>query len=318
MNNNLNLWTITDGSQGMIRQVNGLAQFLTISFIEKKIKLKWPWSILQPGFLPTNKKIFDTDFFKGDLPNITISCGRKSVYASIYLKKILKNKIINIHIQNPKINIKNFDFVISPNHDNLNGKNVINSVGALHHLTDIKIKNSKKLFDVPENKKIVTIILGGENNHYNFNKQILHDFLHKIERLNKENNKYYFLFVSSRRTSKNSIEMIKKRFEKNYFVWDKKTENPYLYSLKIADFFIITSDSTSMISEASSTGKPIYVFHLPFKRKSERFEYFHSEFEKKGISKPFINELSKWSYNPLKESERIAGILRARILKEEV
>ena len=46
------------------------------------------------------------------------------------------------HIQNPKINIKNFDFVISPNHDNLNGKNVINSVGALHHLTDIKIKNS--------------------------------------------------------------------------------------------------------------------------------------------------------------------------------
>ena len=90
--NNINLWTITDGSQGMISQVNGLAQYLTPSFIEKKIKLKWPWSILQPGFLPINKKIFNISFFEGNLPNITISCGRKSVYASLYLKNILKEK----------------------------------------------------------------------------------------------------------------------------------------------------------------------------------------------------------------------------------
>ena len=45
--NNINLWTITDGSQGMISQVNGLAQYLTPSFIEKKIKLKWHWNNIQ-------------------------------------------------------------------------------------------------------------------------------------------------------------------------------------------------------------------------------------------------------------------------------
>ena len=71
-----------------------------------------------------------------------------------------------------------------------------------------------------------------------------------------------------------------------------------------------------MISEASSTGKPIYIHHLPFKRKTKRFEYFHKEFEKKGISKPFVNELCQWFYKPLKESERIAGILSPRILKD--
>ena len=71
-----------------------------------------------------------------------------------------------------------------------------------------------------------------------------------------------------------------------------------------------------MISEASSTGKPIYIYHLPFKRKTERFKYFHKEFEKKGISKPFDEELCHWFYRPLKESERIAGILSSRILKD--
>ena len=73
----MNLWTITDGSQGMISQVNGLAQYLTTSFIEKKVELKWPWSILQPGFLPINKKIFNISFFEGNLP--------KFIKSSFYL-----------------------------------------------------------------------------------------------------------------------------------------------------------------------------------------------------------------------------------------
>ena len=113
----------------------------------------------------------------------------------------------------------------------------------------------------------------------------------------------------------NFIEIIKKKFKGSYYIWDKKSENPYIYSLKASDFFIVTSDSTSMISEASYTGKPVFVFHLPFKRKSKRLESFHDEFEKMRITKPFISNLSNWSYKPLDESKRIARILKTRILK---
>ena len=90
------------------------------------------------------------------------------------------------------------------------GRNVINSFGALHHLNYDKINSAKKLFDVPKNKKIVTLILGGDSNHYNFNNEILNIFLDKVENLNKDKEQYYFLFISSRRTSKNAIEIIKK------------------------------------------------------------------------------------------------------------
>ena len=72
-----------------------------------------------------------------------------------------------------------------------------------------------------------------------------------------------------------------------------------------------------MISEASISGKPIYVFKLPFKRKSLRFIRFHREFEELNITRDFLstNNLENWSYNKLCESERIAGIIKERIIQ---
>ena len=58
-------------------------------------------------------------------------------------------------------------------------------------------------------------------------------------------------------------------------------------ALKSSDFFIVTSDSTSMISEAAISGKPIYIYHLPFKRKSVRISNFHDEFIKIRYNKRF-------------------------------
>ncbi|MDA9749148.1 mitochondrial fission ELM1 family protein, partial [Pelagibacteraceae bacterium] len=100
-------------------------------------------------------------------------------------------------------------------------------------------------------------------------------------------------------------------------LWLGEGENPYEFALYNSKFFIITSDSISMISEASISGKPIYVYQLPFKRKSVRFERFHKEFNELNITQDFIpsSMLNNWSYNKLNESERIAGIIKERIIE---
>ena len=100
------------------------------------------------------------------------------------------------------------------------------------------------------------------------------------------------------------------------YVWNKKTENPYKFALKKSKFFILTSDSTSMISECAFTGKPLYVYHLPFKRISQRFVDFHNEFEKLNITKKFCGDLDNWGYKTLDEAKRISGILSTRILND--
>ncbi len=310
--NNLKIWTLTDGSQGMISQTKGLAFELSEDITEIKTEIRFPWSKIQPGLLPVFNWIFKNKI-PNSIPDIVISCGRKSIYLSRFLKKKY-NKIINIHIQNPKISSKNFSYLIVPNHDNLKGENIINSIGALHSFK--KNKNSIKKFNI-NNQKLVSCIIGGENNHYLFTIEEAMGLCNKIKKLKEKNNTFKFLIITSRRTSDEIKNLIKSELNSTADLWLGYGENPYEYSLYNSSFFIITSDSTSMISEASISGMPVYIYQLPFKRKSIRFERFHDEFRSLNITRdlPSTNILEKWSYNKLEESKRIAGIIKERILE---
>ena len=84
---NYKIWTLTDGSEGMVSQVLGLAKEFSDEILEIKTNLYFPWSFLQPGILPINKWVFKNNLPIEDKPNLVISCGRKSVYLSIFLKK---------------------------------------------------------------------------------------------------------------------------------------------------------------------------------------------------------------------------------------
>ena len=127
-----------------------------------------------------------------------------------------------------------------------------------------------------------------------------------------------FLIITSRRTGKNNIDFLKDKLGGIAYVWDGKKSNPYGYALRKSKFFIVTSDSTSMISECSLTGVPIYVFHLPKKRKSKRLDHFHKEFEKLKITRKFSRRIGfkEWKYKTLDEAKRISGILKKRIIEE--
>ncbi len=85
--NNPTIWSITDGSQGMISQTRGLANELSEEITEIKTDIRFPWSRLQPGILPFYSWIFKNNLPSNAIPEIVISCGRKSVYLSLYLKK---------------------------------------------------------------------------------------------------------------------------------------------------------------------------------------------------------------------------------------
>ena len=113
-------------------------------------------------------------------------------------------------------------------------------------------------------------MIGGQNRHYKFSKHIITELIEKIIKLKKKFKNFNFLIIGSRRTNEESIELLKNKLINIAYVWDKKTKNPYLFALKKSKFFIVTSDSTSMISECAFTGRPVYVYHLPFKIISKR------------------------------------------------
>ena len=310
------IWVITDGSQGMISQGMGLAQQFNNNILSIKTNLLFPWSKLQPGILPIFPWIFLNELNFNSPPDIVISCGRKSVYLSIYLKKKFKN-IINIHIQNPKTNFKHFNYIVAPEHDKISGENVVSSIGALHRFNKNTFKDFfDGNFSLPK-INLISVIIGGSNNHYNFSKREIKKLIMKIKNLKQNNPKYNFLIIFSRRTTNAVKSLIAEKLSDTCDIIKDSENNPYTYALKYSDFFIITSDSTSMISECAITGNPIYIFYLSYKRKSQRMEKFHEQFHELNITKKLDNNnnLIPWSYNSLNESERIASILKERIIK---
>ena len=205
---NLRAWCLTDGSAGMISQVKGLADALNLTFEQKTIDLKFPWNKLPVGIFPPSKIIFNNyrqiSLESNIPPDIIISCGKRSIYASLHLKKSLKNKVFSIHIQNPKINPAHFDLVVAPAHDDLKGKNVLKTDLALNHINKSLLSKEAELYAAQFSKiekPICAIFLGGQNRNYRFDISVVKELADQVDNILKNNNIQLFILFSRRKSS---------------------------------------------------------------------------------------------------------------------
>ena len=306
---------LTEGMHGMISQVEGLAKALDLDFIHEKIELNNFWKLIPPKITPIQSFVFKNQIYEKF--DIIISCGRKSVIPSIYLKKKFKKKIMNIHIQDPKVSLDNFDFVVIPEHDGVNGKNVITTKGAIHYLRDEElIGNKDYLKSQIKKENLVTLIVGGPNKYYDYNEETIKEIFLKIDR-NFINKGFQMIFIPSMRTPQKIIDLAKNFFSNDQIIITEVDKKAYLSSLKISNYIVVTCDSTSMISEAAITGKPIYVAQMPSIKKNERFIQFFELFKSLNIIKDLENSVEKWNYEKLNETYRISSYIKEKIKNYE-
>ena len=302
---------LTEGMHGMISQVEGLAKALDLDFIHEKIELNNFWEMIPPKITPTQKFVF-----KNNIENnfdIVISCGRKSVVPSIYLKQKFKNKIMNIHIQDPKVSLDNFDFIVAPEHDGLKGKNVLTTKGAIHYLRNSELSENENYLKSQTNKeKLVTLIVGGPNKYYDYNDKTIDEIFLKIKD-NFINKGYQLIFIPSMRTPQNVINKAGNYFGQNQIIITNVDKKAYLSSLKLADHIVVTCDSTSMISEAAMTGKPIYVAQMPAIKNNKRFRKFFELFKSLNIIKDLENSVEEWNYEKLNETDKISSYIKEQL-----
>ena len=302
-------WCVTDGSAGMINQVMGLANAMQTRFELKAVDLKFPWNTLPVGLLPISKGIFkNLNLFNiSNPPKYLISCGRKSVYLSLYLKRKLGNKIFTIHIQNPKVNSKKFDLVVVPKHDNLRGANVINTYLAINHINQGIIESNVQKFKEDFRnieQPICTVLVGGKSNNYLFDQTAVQNLSDKLQKILNENN-IKLVIIFSRRTNQFIINHLIEKFGNSHIVWTDK-RNPYVALLGLSKFIICTSDSVSMISEAIYSKKSVFIFRLNSEKKNNRIENFNNELLSKGYAKLVPDYLEEFSHNYKNETEEVA------------
>ena len=303
---------LTEGMHGMVSQVEGLARALNLNFIHEKIELNNFWKFLPPKITPVKSFVFKNKI--NQYFNIVISCGRKSVIPSLYLKNKYKSKIINIHIQDPKVSLNNFDFVVAPEHDGITGSNVLTTKGAIHYLTKDELVLSQNYLKskIDPKKKIVSFIIGGPNKYYSYSDKVVDSIFANVDKSFIQNN-YQAIVIPSIRTPKKIIEKAQNYFDSSQIVIQNVDKKAYLSSLQLADHIIVTCDSTSMISEAALTGKPIYVAQMPAVKKNNRFKDFFELFERLNIIKNLGTSVEDWNYQKLDETQRISSYIKDKI-----
>ena len=302
---------LTQGMHGMVSQVEGLAKALSLSYKHQTINLKPFWNLIPPKFSPISENLIKNKFVCDS--KIIISCGRKSVIPSIALKKRLGKEIFTIHIQNPKVSLKHFELIVSPEHDNMKGDNVISTTGAIHYLTKKEIKeNSNYLGLEKEKKKLVAFIIGGPNKYYAYSEKIIHQTFNKVKTLFTPD-KYRIIVIPSYRTPAKVIKKAYDTFNFNHHVVKEVDKRAYLSALSISDHIVVTCDSTSMISEAAVTGKPVYIAMMKSIKNNYRFQKFYNKLNELGITKELKDNVETWGYENLNEVDRIAPLIKSKM-----
>jgi mitochondrial fission protein ELM1 len=304
---------LTQGMHGMISQVEGLAKALDIDFTHHTVELNNFWKMVPPKVTPISQSVYK----KIDHENfdVIISCGRKSVIPSIHLKNNSNKKVFNIHIQDPKVDLKHFDFIVAPEHDSIKGHNVISTKGAIHYLTENEINENKDYLNsfIKKDKRIIwTLIMGGPTKYYDYSTKNIKEIFTTLSKLSKEHN-FQLVIIPSMRTPTNIIQYANDYFGDDHTVIMDVDKKAYLSALAIAQNIIVTCDSSSMISEAALTGKPIYVASILPKKNDKRFQKFRNLFRELNIIKNLGEEIEDWNYEKLDETNRVANIINQKI-----
>jgi mitochondrial fission protein ELM1 len=304
---------LTQGMHGMISQVEGLAKALDIDFTHHTVELNNFWKMVPPKVTPISQSVYK----KIDHENfdVIISCGRKSVIPSIHLKNNSNKKVFNIHIQDPKVDLKHFDFIVAPEHDSIKGHNVISTKGAIHYLTENEINENKDYLNsfIKKDKRIIwTLIMGGPTKYYDYSTKNIKEIFTTLSKLSKEHN-FQLVIIPSMRTPTNIIQYANDYFGDDHTVIMDVDKKAYLSALAIAQNIIVTCDSSSMISEAALTGKPIYVASILPKKNDKRFQKFRNLFRELNIIKNLGEEIEDWNYEKLDETNRVANIIKQKI-----
>ena len=305
---------LTEGMHGMISQVEGMAKALNVEYSHKIVRLGFPWKMIPPKFTPISDIVLKDKIYlkEKEAVDLIISCGRKSVIPSIILKK--KNpRVFTIHIQDPKVNFENFDAIIAPEHDDLSGSNVYSSKGAIHYITETEIIEAKEyLMKKINSEKIVSLILGGPNKYYSFDRGQLLEIFNQIKS-NFISKGYKAIVVPSMRTPQESIELARQEMSSFGYVVDRVDKQAYLSAYALGNYIVVTCDSTSMISEAATSGKPVFVAHMKSKKNNHRFKKFFKLYKEMGIIRDLGEKIETWTYNKHNEAERLASVIKNKI-----
>ena len=260
---------ISDGKPGHLNQSIAFCKIKDVSYdiLEVKFKSKFHKALSYlfdrfdffTDFLFEDYKKYYFDFY-----DAVVSTGSGTYYFNKFIGQKYNKKSIALML--PKsYKFKNFYYIIAQEHDN-----PVRLDNILTLPLNLSYPKEKGYVKKVEDKKSLAVIIGGDNDVFNMEYELIKDELDYIFEKYPEYLKYV---TTSRRTSK-LIENLVDKYKFDYkLIYSKEPNiNPIGDFIAVCDEFFITTDSTSMLSEvrANSDAK-INIIDLDSKKENTKF-----------------------------------------------
>lgn len=307
---------LTDGSAGMENQCRGLAEAMGLEPEIKRVAIRAPWRWLPPSLWLAPFAALDPagDSLAPPWPDLLIATGRKTVALSIAIRRASGGRCFTVQIQNPTVPPDRFDLVVAPEHDGLNGDNVISTLGSVHRVTREALTRAAEAWRSrlpPLPHPLVAVLIGGSNSQLRLDEAGITRLADGLAKVAREEGAG-LLVTPSRRTGVGNEALLRRLLaDVPAAIWDGTGENPYFGYLGLCDAVVVTGDSVNMVTEALATGKPVHVFQLA--GRSAKFDRFHDALRRRGLTRPFEGRLERWDYAPPDETRRVADEIKRRL-----
>ena len=300
----------------MASQVLGLAEATGFHLIEKRLAIRLPWAVLPPRLwlMPLHAAGHRGEQLTPPWPDLVVACGRNAAMPALAIKQASGGNTLVAQIQNPGVGQNEFDLFVVPEHDHIPAAQVIVTMGAVHRVTQARLAAERGRFPalaaMPH--PILSVLIGGRNKAYSLSRRRLGEIAESIAVILHRTGGSA-LVTPSRRTGDGGLSLLRDRLRGlSASIWDGTGENPYFAYLALADAFLVTADSVSMISEAAATGKPVHILSLD--GGNSKFARFHAAMQAAGITRPFTGSIESWSYSIPDDTARAGAALRALVL----
>lgn len=316
-------WTLADGRAGNLRQALALAAALGHGASRHwTLEARAPWRWVAPRAWPMSSHAFGADFAQALLspPQLAIGCGRRAALATRLLREH-GGKVVQI--LDPRIDTRHWDLVVAPEHDGLRGDNVLALLGSLHPVDDLWLAEGRRDFPalglLPRPR--IAVLVGGPSPHWPLADAAFIAMLDAISTgVHAQGGS--LLATASRRTPQSWRTALRKAVAQGpgaCWTGDDTPapaqagggDNPYPGLLGWADRIVCSADSVNMLSEACAGFAPVFV--LGRERLDGRLRGFVERLRELGRVRDADAELEPFAAEPLRETARIAAIVRERL-----
>lgn len=245
-------------------------------------------------------------------PDVWIATGRATLPLSLMARTRSGGKTFVVQTQDPRWRTGDYDLVVAPKHDGIEGPNVLSITGSPHRISAERLAEGAKAFAdrlEPPPRPRVAVLIGGKSRAHDLPEAHAIELAERIAAAITVAGGSLMLTFSRRTPKTAKVVMTARLADLPGLIWNGEGPNPYFAFLHAADHILVTEDSANMAAEAASTGKPVHILPMIATKPADKFARLHADLRERGAARPFDGTLNSWTYEPLAETDRAARVI---------